>query len=437
MDERRLTVSCDPVNARGPDCPESPQPNNLRTKLETYSLLFTVVTILFFGLESTVTFQSYLEAPLIITLVFGIPHGAIDHILYYQIFLESQMCSTEEVSSSMAPSFSWEDLSRSKSVSKLKTKLSVGLFYFNYFVLMMIWAASWAKAPLVTFWGFLVVSAYHFGEGDLHHLRESMVLPSMIVGFSRGLLLIGSLVTARPAITFPIISKVIGMENPTTLFPHAEIIRFVAVIQNLAIQTFHVLWYLNHLSVAAKWVKELGKSAMFAILFNSVNPLIAFAVYFGLWHSLGSIADEIMFLKRRGNPLFSSSAPPAQQGCASALTVNDFIQFYKSAMPYTLVSVLGMAAFLAFDIVRMHAGSPETVHSLLFEVSETTLWMVFIVSISIITGPHMWVMNLVSRHWKPRENVIEVEAMDPLGLDWLAKDWIVGGGWWWFTTNVH
>ncbi|KAJ3128193.1 hypothetical protein HK100_009319 [Physocladia obscura] len=202
-------------------------------------------------------------------------------------------------------------------------------------------------------------------------------------------------------------------------------------------------------------------------MFQIVNPLIAFAIYFGVWHSIGSIADEIEFLKAHNNPLFvpinqqqqvqenliknnsnnqSKSVFDSTYSDNRSTTVGDFVTFYKLAAPYTIASVVGMILFLVIDPMKTVDRRPLSVSD---KMSETTLWTIFIVSISVITGPHMWVMNLVAVYSFGLTELQQVDGsndvdgenligengnrnlMDPLGIENWAKDWIIGGGWWW------
>ncbi|KAI8606793.1 beta-carotene 15,15'-dioxygenase-domain-containing protein, partial [Chytriomyces sp. MP71] len=292
------------------------------------------------------------------------------------------------------------------------------------------WAAAWINLPILTFWAFLTVSAYHFGEGDLNHMSSTMLVSPAAMYLSRGLMLIGSIATSQPTKTLPIIASMTRMQDASALLPNSDWIYRASIAQHIILTTLHVL-----LSEAqyATWATELWKCILFTGLFFALDPLTAFAVYFGIWHSLGSIADEIIFLKSRNaawNRTSSSSNADIQ--------MLDVLRFYRNAAPFTLLSVLGMLGFLL-----LVTGGHVSV-----DVGATTLWSVFVVSISILTGPHMWVMKNVNARVLGREGRIkkegltvngehleEKDGLDPLGLEHLAVDWIVGGGWWWMPQN--
>jgi Brp/Blh family beta-carotene 15,15'-monooxygenase len=84
-------------------------------------------------------FISYIKIPttiLLITLL-GIPHGAIDHLLYYQI------CR------------------RNGQKYPLKWRFN---FYGNYFAFMLLWTIGWLSFPALTLAAFLLMSSFHFGQ---------------------------------------------------------------------------------------------------------------------------------------------------------------------------------------------------------------------------------------------------------------------------------
>ena len=99
---------------------------------------------------------------LICVLVFGIPHGALYHIMHYHLCQKS-------FNSSVLPHKS-SHLRRSTRLSATnKPTDSNGfayqaVFYASYLIIMLAWAIGWVVSPFMTLTLFLIVSAYHFGE---------------------------------------------------------------------------------------------------------------------------------------------------------------------------------------------------------------------------------------------------------------------------------
>ncbi|KAI8842311.1 beta-carotene 15,15'-dioxygenase-domain-containing protein [Chytriomyces cf. hyalinus JEL632] len=426
--------------------PQHPGPVASKSKdhLHNVSVATTLFLIVLTNLLPSEVTDKLVAPPLILIclILFGIPHGAIDHLMYYQIYSELRPFSMEQTVKSMSPqttyfdAFSNSDTGRPRS-DLLATRLRTRLFYFNYLSIMVFWAFAWMRVPILTFWVFLCVSAYHFGEGDLNYLNNQMLIPSYLMHFSRGLMLIGAISTTKIAVTLPIIAAMTRVSDATNLLPHASLLHTVTISQHILLSLAH-LQFQKH----EAWKREILKSGLFVALFYSMDPLLAFSIYFGVWHSVGSIVDEIAFLKAR-NAKWKPAAPRPDPNTVitQEITLIDTLRFYKNAAPFTILSVLGMGAFLLLDIAMRQRDAVE--FNWRDNVSSTTLWSVFVVSISILTGPHMWIMNHVLnspdagvKRVPPSNGGPASDGLDPLGLEHWARDWIVGGGWWWMPRKI-
>jgi hypothetical protein len=103
----------------------------------------------------------------ILVLGFGLAHGALDHILFYVTYQNSSSRKQDLVFAGIANS-------NSPSVSKTYSDLNISylnhnigpsvVFYSNYLFMMSAWAFSWYMYPFTSFWTFLAVSCWHFGE---------------------------------------------------------------------------------------------------------------------------------------------------------------------------------------------------------------------------------------------------------------------------------
>ena len=120
------------------------------------SLLLAVPLILWYG-EMGVQEQAYLCVPFI--LLFGIPHGAIDNVLYLRY-----------------------------------KKLKLSVFIAFYLSLVVFYVIVWIYLPAFAYLSFLLLSAYHFGQSQLiHYFKKSNLLLNMVY-FVWGILLISSLI---------------------------------------------------------------------------------------------------------------------------------------------------------------------------------------------------------------------------------------------------
>lgn len=98
-------------------------------------------------------------------LVLGIPHGALDHILYYKLASGAIPDSNGSQDSEAFHHFGKDGENPSTELPITKSEQSkIITFYGNYLAIMGLWAGCWAMFPDLAFWGFLTLSCYHFGE---------------------------------------------------------------------------------------------------------------------------------------------------------------------------------------------------------------------------------------------------------------------------------
>ena len=266
----------------------------------------------------------------------GMPHGAVDHLVAARLY---------------DLDFTWADQAK---------------FYGGYLALMAIYGAFWVVAPVWSLGVFLVMTMYHFGQADLAYWTLSP-LPARLVYLSRGLFLIGLPIAAFPGVVDPIFDAIAGVlvtEWPL-LSPHPT-----AVFSGLVGQ--HVV-VLGAAALTAdvdgqKGGREAINVAVLATLFGTVHPLVAFAVYFGLWHSLGHILELLRFFRREEVPPETLSA------------------FYRKAALFTILPFVGLAGLYW---ATQAFGSTDQMIALLFII------------IAVMTLPHM---VIVERMYSEREH---------------------------------
>jgi Brp/Blh family beta-carotene 15,15'-monooxygenase len=117
----------------------------------------------------------------------------------------------------------------------------------------------------------------------------------------------------------------------------------------------------------ARWAREAINVPVLAALFGVVPPLVAFSVYFGLWHSLGHILELLRFFRRR-------EAEPAS-----------VVGFYRSAALFTILPFVGLG--LLYWATQS------------FGLEDQMIALLFII-IAVMTLPHM---VIVERLYRTRE----------------------------------
>jgi Brp/Blh family beta-carotene 15,15'-monooxygenase len=285
------------------------------------SLLFIAVVYLFSGSQDTLALWAVLTSVFLI----GIPHGAIDHVMAAELYGLNQ---------------SWID--------HLK-------FYGSYLFIMMAVALLWFLAPVGGMILFLAISIYHFGQADMEEFVAGK--SGNLIGYlGRGCLVIGLIIFSDPVSTYPIITQAMSIEMdffegfmPDPQRALTGIIAFYLLIVAADMMKNNI----------EKPLQLAADSILLILVLIITGPLIGFALYFALWHSAGHINEMRDFFKNRGKDL---SIPG----------------FYKKALPFTLVSIIGLA-FLAG--INQAFGLDEQFLSLMF------------ILISVLTLPHMVIVD--------------------------------------------
>lgn len=201
-----------------------------------------------------------------VVVTLGIPHGAADHLVV-------------------------EAIDGRREGSRRR-------FIRNYVLAVFGAGLVWLASPPVALVGFLVASAHHFGQSDLASLQLGGRL-QLVLQWSRGLLIVGLPLVAHLSTIAPVVDD-LGGGDPTGWSWLAD--RWWAWSAALVVQ---------HVLVGAVAARRIGDRAVVAresitvallsMLFLTAHPLLGFAAYFGLWHSLGHllVLAEVLGIRRR------------------------------------------------------------------------------------------------------------------------------------------
>ena len=201
------------------------------------------------------------------------------------------------------------------------------------------------------------MTMYHFGQADLAYVSPDG-RQHRIAYLSRGLFLMGLPIVAFPAVVAPIFEAIGGVNLLAWdgLMPYQ-----MGIVSGLVMQHGLVLagLWMRDVATTGQLMRELLNLAVLSLLFTTVHPLVAFAVYFGFWHSLGHILELVRFFNQHDQP-------------------TSMTDFYRKAALFTVLSfVLLGALYLAGDAF----GSPMDMIALLF------------ILISVMTLPHMLIVE--------------------------------------------
>ena len=259
--------------------------------------------------------------------VLGIPHGAVDHLAF-------------------------------ETMEGRRDRETRRRFVRGYLVAMAGVGLVWLVAAPAALAIFLAVSVHHFGQSDLAYLR----LPGrrqLVLQWSRGLFLVGLPLVAHVATISPVIER-LGGGDPASWWWLADFRWWwcaMLVVQHAVAGAVVAVGRCDREIVG----REVVTVVALAALFLSVHPLVAFAVYFGLWHSLSHLLVLADLLGAGPKPLRSLA---------------------RLAVPMTVVSFAGLGAMSAGAVL---AGRPDLLLPAVF------------VFVSMLTMPHMVV---VERLWR-------------------------------------
>eukprot|EP01062_Namystynia_karyoxenos_P046348 TRINITY_DN34691_c0_g1_i3.p1 TRINITY_DN34691_c0_g1~~TRINITY_DN34691_c0_g1_i3.p1 ORF type:complete len:1239 (+),score=248.19 TRINITY_DN34691_c0_g1_i3:604-4320(+) len=226
--------------------------------------------------------------------------------------------------------------------------------------LALIWATFlvWRIAPELALFGFLLQSVWHFGEGDTCGAGGGGVRSAAEIVARGGAFL--STVHSHPRETWRILLLLLGGDE-------SGLLRVLAWLRGVhACQT--VAW---GVTVVARAFGSRGDPLVLLelvtvrLLFHLTPPLVAFAVYFNMYHAPRHIARVWRFTHQRGLSLglVWGKLPAA-----------------------ATVATLG-AAVCCVLWMRVHAGAPWD-HAVL---------RALFIGLSMITTPHMAVVELLRR----------------------------------------
>lgn len=252
---------------------------------------FRIVTTFFF-LWLAVFFENEIENIFAFTLIlsFGILHGANDIKL----------------------------LEKSSSRERSKKMFFVILAYYLIFVGSSL--VLFYLVPILALILFILFSGYHFGEQ--HWVSKSVVSSKItsIFYFVYGLFILFLLFTAHNLEVNAIIREIIGESLP--IYSYSYILVSLGVV-TLSLGAYSLLTG----KLKFNFLKQLFYLLVLFVVFNTASLLWSFAIYFILWHSIPSLADQISYL----------------YGDLSTKHIKAYI---KTSFFYWLISVVGLVILL-------------------------------------------------------------------------------------------
>lgn len=321
------------------------------------SWLLVVALVLLFAAGLTVPpWVEYLPFALSL-IVFGLPHGAVDHLAMPRL-LGRKAGTTGPV-------------------------ILVGLLYL---VLGGLYLALWFAAPVAAFALFIALTWFHWGGGDLHALSAFV---SDRGGYPTGqtrraltLLVRGGLPMLVPLLAFPETYRAVAV-NTVGLFVPAgpgasswALDPYFRLLAGVTFALFAVGVLISGYGSAKKsgargvWLVDGTETAILALYFALVPPVLAVGLYFCLWHATRHVARLVLLDEKSTGALEAGRVAPA------------LVRFARDSAPLTVAAlVLLLGLYLVVP--------PET------SAAPSSLLALYLVLVSALTLPHVVVVTLM------------------------------------------
>jgi len=216
-------------------------------------------------------------------LIFGIPHGAIDHVLFF----------------------------RKRQMSQLK-------FYTIYLGLIVAFIALWFWQPVISFVVFLLLSAFHFGESQLVDITYSLKWKPLLF-FSWGLALLATLVYYNIGELADITALFQDTKDFSVVYNERIFFWFYALTNASTLLALGYLFFIDLLSFK-RFSSEVFLMALVHLTFFLFPFIIGFTLYFVILHSIMVMNQEFQFFKSE----------------RKEFNLKDFL---KLLLPYSLLSI--------------------------------------------------------------------------------------------------
>ncbi len=282
------------------------KPYSVATKIivPQWAIITVFIVIFLLPIEIPLWIQMI---PLVLSTVFlGLPHGAVDHLIPGWV--------------------------KGKPLPiKQMTVLLIG-----YLGLVAAVIALWIISPALTFVGFILMTWWHWGTGDLEAVLSHIGGDFLITKESRFMTAIirGGLPMLLPLIFFPMdyqlaadgIISIFGLYSGmlTTFFAVETrlILGFLFVV--LIAVTFIRTWrFASQLNLTGQWYAYVFETTLLILFFSLVPPFLAVGIYFCIWHSFRHILRMIQ-VRQEDEPVHLK---------------NGLIQFMMSALATTLIAL--------------------------------------------------------------------------------------------------
>lgn len=298
--------------------------------------------------------RSYQLVPLAASVVlFGLPHGAIDHLAIPR--------------------------TRAEPVTPRWLAAVGGL----YLVVGGAYAVVWFLAPAVAVGSFILLTWAHWGQGDVYPLvtfgtgHPTGRVTRLLTAATRGALPMLVPLVAFPAEYELVVTTLVELFDPGTAVavsaaftPTGRLVVAVALAA-LVVGTLAVGFRTAGPAGRRSWLLDAGETLALVAFFSTVPPIFAVGLYFCFWHSIRHIVRLL------------AVDPGAAPALESNRYISALVSFGRDALPLTAASVAILG--LWYLVV------PGTV------AEPLSLVGAYLALIAVLTLPHVVVVAAMDR----------------------------------------
>ncbi len=258
-----------------------------------------------------------IEIPLFIVLVgsIGILHGALDHQVAFRHF------------------------------GMRADRLGWAKFMGGYIGVMILYGAVWYVVPLLALIIFLALSVWHFGQSDMNAF--SMEKGESVMNITRSLAVLGVMFGLHVGEVQEIVDSVVPWQIPA-------IVGYVMAVGGLLLHVAALIWFRP-----SPLVWALFDIVWLSVVSSILPLLLAFAVYFAMWHSVNHLAELRNYLH-----------------------YDRWTHLVWNGLPFT---VLALVIIATFAMMLPSGANPME-------------WVLFLfIAISLMTMPHMLLVDKMMR----------------------------------------
>jgi len=252
-------------------------------------LIFVYALFAIFTLNGEISMVTQVIGSIILISLFGIPHGAIDNIIYFS----------------------------SNKITRVR-------FYLIYIVTIIIYCLFWWLTPIISLIFFLFLSSYHFGESQL--VDYSFENKKSIIYLFWGFALLSTLIFYNNNELMSLSNQFIDTKKFCQVF-NILIFKYIFCFSNFIVVS--LLVYENYkLSISnQQLMNEIFLLILIHITFYLFPIIISFTLYFIFLHSIKVLKQEFDYLKSLQSDL-------------------NLLKFIKLLYPHTLLSIVFLVIFL-------------------------------------------------------------------------------------------